>query len=108
MKPSRPPLPGDTAVDVALRLVNQHLAKASLETLSIAIRKDESQVSRIRSEEIGVRISDVVRLLYAVGLKIVSAESVVVKRDTFDAVTTIARHAIADPELAKRLLLEEG
>lgn len=100
--------PGDdAAVNAGLRLITSELAKASLDTLARAIQKEESQVSRIRSEEVGAKISDVVRLIYTVGLKVVPADHVTVKRETYEAVATIAMKAMADPQLARRLMLDE-
>lgn len=100
-------LDGDTALNTGLRLITSELAKARLETLAKAIQKEESQVSRIRSEEVGAKINEVARLLYAVGLKVVSADCVTVKRETYEAVATIVMKAMADPEVARRLLLQE-
>jgi hypothetical protein len=48
-----------------------------------------------------------VRLLYAAGLKCVPASRVCIEVDTYEAVTTIARAAMACHETSRRLLWED-
>lgn len=91
----------------ALRVVAKCLASTSLEVLAAAIGKDDSTASRIRSEEARVSMSDAVRLLHAAGLKVVTADKVCVDRDTFQAMSTIATKAMANPETARRLVWDD-
>jgi hypothetical protein len=91
-----------TAQD-SLRLVAQAISRAPLDQLAAAINKDDSTVSRVRSGDAKVSMDDAIRLLHAVGLRVVPIDSVVVNSSKYEAVLTMATAAMADPEIARRL-----
>ena len=90
-----------------LNRVETALAGTSLEVLAQAIGKDDSQVCKIRSGELGAKVRDVVKLLHAAGLKVVPTDRVCVKREKYEAMVTIAAAAMADPATARRLTYDE-
>lgn len=92
---------------VCLRAVAQALAATPLETLAEAVGKDDSTLSRVRSEDARVSIGDAVRLICAAGLKVVSADKVCVDRRRYEAMVTIASAAMADQQTARRLTWDE-
>lgn len=83
------------------------LSKTPLDVLARAISKDDSQTSRIRSGQLGATTPDLIRLLHAAGLKVVSADKVCVDRAKYEAMVTIASAAMACPETARRLTWDE-
>jgi hypothetical protein len=106
------PVSEDPAADASkrlqagLQLVAKALASTSLDVLAEAISKDDTQVSRIRSGQLGATIADVVRLMNAAGLKIVPADRVCVARDKYEAMVTIASAAMSDAATVRRLTWE--
>lgn len=95
------------ALQAGLQLVAKHLSATSLDALAEAIAKDDSQVSRIRSGQLGACINDVVRLLYAAGLKTVPLDRVCVDRARYEAMVTMASAAMADEQTVRRLTWDE-
>ncbi|MGL4573945.1 MAG: hypothetical protein ACRCV9_04060 [Burkholderiaceae bacterium] len=95
------------ATQASLRSVAQALASTSLEVLAEAIGKDDSTVSRVRSEEAKVSMSDAVRLLCAAGLKVVGADRVCVERASYEAMVTIAAKAMSCSETVRRLTWDD-
>lgn len=93
-----------SALQAGLKLVATCLSDTALPTLADAVAKDDSQVSRIRSGELGAKVTDVVRMLYAAGLKVVPADRVCVQRETYQAISTIAAKAMADQDVARKLM----
>lgn len=91
----------------SLQLVETALAKTSLDVLSKAIDRDDTQVSKIRSGQLGAQIKDVVRLLNAAGLKVVSSEKVCVDRARYEAMVTMATAAMSDEQTMRRLTWDE-
>lgn len=91
----------------SLQLVETALAGTSLEVLSKAIDRDDTQVSKIRSGQLGAQIKDVVRMLSAAGLKVVSADKVCVDRARYEAMVTMASAAMADEQTMRRLTWDE-
>lgn len=94
-------------VQLGLQLVATKLAGTHLDELAAAIGKDDTQASRIRSGHTGASVTDVVRLLYAAGLKVVSADRVCVDGATYQAMTTIASRAMADQRIAQQLIWDD-
>lgn len=94
-------------LQAGLQRVEQALASTSLDTLASAIGKDDTQVCKIRSGELGAKVKDVIRLLHAAGLKVVPADRVCVQREKYEAMVTIAAAAMADPATARRLTWDE-
>lgn len=94
-------------LQAGLKLVETALASTSLDVLSKAIDKDDGQVSKIRSNQLGAQIRDVIKLLDAAGLKVVLADRVCVARDKYEAMVTIASAAMADAETVRRLTWDE-
>lgn len=90
-------------LEAGLRLISQKLGSTSLETLAHAIGRDDSQVSRIRSGQLGATVHDVAKMLYAAGLKVVPADRVCVDGATYQAMATIAARAMANEEIAQKL-----
>lgn len=91
----------------ALRVVASALAATPLDVLAAAIGKDESTACRIRSEEAKVSISDAVRLIYAAGKKVVSAEKVCVDREMYEAMVSVTSRAMSDAQTVRRLTWDE-
>jgi enolase len=91
-----------------LQLVETALSQTSLDVLSTAIDKDDTQVCKIRSGQIGAQIKDVVKLLHAAGLKVVPADRICVARDKFQAMVTIASAAMSCPDTVKKLTWDES
>ena len=92
------------ALQSALQLVAKHLASTPLNVLALAVGKDDTQVSRIRSGQLGATTADVLRLFYAAGLKVVLADRVCVDGATYQAMAAIAAKAMADPEISRKLI----
>lgn len=90
-----------------LQAVASALAATPLEKLAKAVGKDDTQVCKIRAGDVGAKVSEVVKLLHAAGLRVVPADSVCVKREKYEAMLTIAVAAMADPETARRITLGE-
>ncbi len=94
-------------LQAGLQLVAKALSSTSLEVLSKAIGKDDTQTSRIRSGQLGAAVQDVVRLLYAAGLKAVPADRVCVDGPTYQAMATIAARAMGNAEIAQKLTWDD-
>ncbi len=94
-------------LEQGLRLVAKNLGGTSLDVLSQALGKDDSQVSRIRSGQLGATVQDVTRMLYAAGLKIVPVDRVCVDGPTYQAMATIAARAMANAEIAQKLTWDD-
>lgn len=71
------------------RLKNHEVAKA--------MGRDPSLVSRIASEELGVKLSDLHPFLLALGLKLVDANKVCVDRSVYESYKTLAVTALTEP-----------
>lgn len=102
--------PGASAsntLQAGLKLVATRLADTPLDALAHAVAKDDSQVSRIRSGELGAKAHEVIRLLYAAGLKVVPADRVCVQRETYAAISTIAAKAMANTQIANQLMWDD-
>jgi hypothetical protein len=76
----------------------RRVAKAKNAAIAKAIGKDESTVSRIVSEETGIKLSDLDAFLRAVGMKCVDASQVCVDREVYKSWRTLAVTAITEPE----------
>lgn len=83
------------------------LASSNLETIADAVNKDVSSASRIRAGETRVTINEAMAIVSAIGLKIVDATSVCVRREQYDAIAAIAGAAMADREFSRRLVFDE-
>lgn len=94
-------------LEAGMRLIAQALGSTSLDVLAGAIGKDDSQASRIRSGQLGATVQDVVRLLYASGLKVVNADRICVHQPTYQAMATIAARAMANEEIAQKLTWDD-
>lgn len=91
----------------SLQSVASALAKTSLETLAAAIGKDDTQVSRIRSGQLGATVTDFVKLLHAAGLKAVHVDKVCVDRAMYEAIVTVNAKAMSDEQTVRRLTWDE-
>lgn len=94
-------------LQAGLQLVAKCLSRTSLEVLAKAIEKDDTQVSRIRSGQLGTNVNDMARLLYAAGLKIVPVDRVCVDGATYQAMATIAAKAMSNAEIAQKLTWDD-
>jgi len=97
-----------TRLQSGLQLIAKALAGTPLDALAHAIGKAETtQVSRIRSGQLGASVQDVARLLYAAGLKVVPADRVCVDAATYQAMATIAARAMGNAEIAQKLTWDD-
>lgn len=94
-------------LQAGLQLVSKCLSGTSLDVLGKSIEKDDSQTSRIRSNQLGATVKDVVKLLYASGLKCVPEDRVCVDRATYEAINTLAQRAMQNPDIARQLTWDE-
>jgi hypothetical protein len=94
-------------LQAGLQLVAKQLASTSLDMLRLAIGKDDTQTSRIRSNQLGATVPDVMRLLYAAGLKVVPVDRVCVDGATYQAMATIAAKAMGNAEIAQKLTWDD-
>ena len=94
-------------LQAGLQLLAKQLSSTPLDTLAGAIDKDDTQVSRIRSGQLGATVQDVARLMYAAGLKIVPVDRVCVDGATYQAMATIAAKAMGNADIAKRLTWDD-
>lgn len=88
-------------------MIAKQLASTPLDALGVAIGKDDTQLSRIRSGQLGATVQDVARLLYAAGLKVVPVDRVCVDGATYQAMATIAAKAMGNAEIAQRLTWDD-
>lgn len=63
----------------------------------------ETTISNIKNQ----KVEDAIHLLYQLGYKIVSGDRVCVSRDMYQAVTTVARRALANQDTADSLMWED-
>lgn len=94
-------------LQAGLQLVATRLAGTSLDVLSRAIEREDTQVSRIRSNQLGATVQDCIKLLYAAGLKCVPVDRVCVKRAKYEAMVTMTTAAMSCEETVRRLTWEE-
>ena len=97
----------ETRLAASLKLVSTALSGTSLDALSEAVSLDDTQVSKIRSGQLGAKVHEVIRLLIAAGLKVVSAEKICVDRARYEAIVTMATAAMADAQTVRRLTWDE-
>ncbi len=90
-----------------MRAVAAALAQMPLSAIAEALGRDETTACRVRSDETKVALTDAIRVLYAAGMKVVSQEKVCVDRATYEALSTIATKAMAQPDMARRLVWDE-
>lgn len=91
----------------SLQAVATALAGTPLDVLAGAIEKDDTQVSRIRSGQLGATVQDVVRLIHAAGLKCVPKNKVCVDRAMYEAMVTVNAAAMSDEQTVRRLTWDE-
>ena len=104
---TRPDAGASNQLQAGLQLVSTRLASTSLEALGEAISRDATQACKVRAGDLGAKVHEVVRMLYAAGLKVVPSDRVCVQRETYQAISTIAAKAMADQEVARRLMWED-
>lgn len=73
------------------QLLMQRIASVKNQAVSLAIKKDESTVSRIVSGETGVKLDDLQAFLRVLGYKVVDADMFCVKRELHLAYKTLAQ-----------------
>lgn len=94
-------------LQACLQLVETSLSGTSLDVLSKATELDDTQVSKIRSGQLGAKVREVVKMLNAAGLKVVSADKVCVDRSRYEAMVTMASAAMSDEQTVRRLTWDE-
>lgn len=90
------------------QMIVSRLAGASLDTISEAIGKDVSVASRLRSGEARVTFNEALEVIGALGCKCVDMGAVCVRRDRYEAISSIARAALTDQDFSHRLIWDEG
>lgn len=100
------PMPPEEA-SRQLRMLSQRLSKRSLSDLCVALNKDDSTVSRIRSGESKLAIEEFTKLLNFLGLKLVDKDRVCVARATYESLAHIASKAMRDEATARKLMWDE-
>lgn len=68
----------------------RRVAKVKNQTIAEAIGKDESTISRIVSNESGLRLNDLYAFLAVLGLKIVDADQICVDHKIHESYKTLA------------------
>lgn len=90
-----------------LQLVATSLSRTSLDVLAQASGLDDTQMSKVRSGQLGAKVNELVRMLDAAGLKVVSVDRVCVDRARYEAMVTMASAAMADEQTVRRLTWDE-
>jgi hypothetical protein len=88
------------------QLVSARLAQARLSDLAEALGRDEASVCRIRSGETRITFAEAMRLIAALGHKVVPADAVCVSRERYAAIAELAAAAMADAQIRQRLIWE--
>lgn len=70
--------------------------------IAACLGTSDSTISRIKNE----RLEDVLAFLYAAGFEICPAGSLTIKEDTWEFIRNTLAETFADPEIAKKMLLE--
>lgn len=83
--------------------VLKRLGTTSQAAIAVATGISEPTISRVKNEH----LETLCLLLAHAGLKIVSAERICVDREMYEAMTKIATRAMADSEMAQRLVWED-
>ena len=94
-------------LQAGLQAVATALATTPLDALAAAISKDDTVACKVRAGQANTSLPDAVRLLYAAGLRVVPADKVCIDRATYEAMATIATRAMAHPDIARRITLDE-
>lgn len=94
-------------LQAGLQLVAGSLAKTPLDVLAREVGKDDTQMSRIRSNQLGANVNDVVKMIYAAGMKVVSAEKICVDRARYEAMVSMVAAAMSDEQTVRRLTWDE-
>jgi hypothetical protein len=83
-------------------LILARLQGGNAEAVAAAIGVSPSTISRLKSDH----LETLCAVLARAGLKVVEVERICVDADTYRAVSHLASKAMADPEIARRLVLE--
>lgn len=81
-----------------VQVILQRVASVKNQAVGEAIRKDESTVSRIVSQEIGIKLDLLQPFLAALQLKIVDANRICIDVEKYNAMLILAKRAIAQEQ----------
>ena len=85
------------------RLISQRLAAMPLKQLGAVLEVDDSTVSRLRSDQARLTVTQFATLLAALGMKAVPTTAKCVRSPVFDAMVTLVTEAMADQQTVTRL-----
>lgn len=80
---------------IFVQRILQRVANVKNQVVAEAIGKDESNVSRIVSGEIGIKLSDLHSFLDALSLKVVDRNQVCIDVDEYNAMLILTQRAMA-------------
>lgn len=89
-------------------LLATRLSNLSLDDIIACLGGDRPRASRIRSGEREATIAELAKLIPLCGLKLVAKDKVCVDRQAYESMTYIASKAMADQQVAQRLIWDEG
>ena len=89
------------------QILLRSLARMPLEQLALALGKDESTASRVRSGEARVTLGEFCELVDVAGMKLVPISKVCVDRQKFEALAVLAAAAMSDKDAVRKLVWEE-
>lgn len=91
----------------AVALLTTRLAKVSLEDIAHAIDKDVTAACKIRSGERAATVAEIAKLIPLCDLKLVDRSKVCVDRLAYESLTYLASKAMANQEMAQKLMWDE-
>lgn len=98
---------GAPAPSNPLALLSTRLSKVTLEDIARALNKDDTAACKIRSGERTATLAELAKLIPLCGLKLVDKDKVCVDRQAYESMTFIAHKAMADKQVAQRLIWDE-
>lgn len=98
----------EAALAAGVKAIEVAMANTPLETLAKGAGiKDEGQVSRVRSGQLGAKLTEVLGMIYAAGFKCVSIEKICVDRAMYEAMVTVNARVMRDEQTVRRLTWDE-
>ena len=95
--------PQERARKIETIILNAIQGNGKQVALAAAIGFHESTISKMKGEV----LAHFAQLLAHAGLKVVAVDKVCVSREMYEAMTLINQRAMADPEIARKLVWEE-
>lgn len=87
--------------------LSTRLARLKLEEIASVIRKDDSTLCKIRSNERPCTLTEFCALLDLAGLKLVDKSRFCVKKDEFDFMRRMTARALANEQTAQQLTFDD-